>query len=313
MTPIWQDTFYKITTSENDSLVYSIEMIETLYNEGGSEPTTTITPVFYGRAWAKPKTNEISIKLNEVCRDYLSSELPDLRTIIIPTTYIHSHAVKNFVLYNDNNVVLGRYNFILDWSYDSANYNIRPYVMSRPINGKAVNNMMCFYTTLTDEDIVQTVISPSITGVNDAARADIYRIDENACKAKYALYYLNRYGGWDSFLIEGKGIKKDAYKKYYVDKVYDNTTIDFGKKVYHNEITTSYELHTGWLKDSESENLAFNLLSSNSVYLHDLEENTISPVVITDADVIYKTFRNQNNKLYNYTINVELSQKQHNL
>lgn len=298
--PIWQDTFYEYATNGDISnLSYHI--------------TKSNEIIFNAKAWCRPQSDSIIINLNQVCRDYLTSDLPDLRQITDTTTYNNSNAIHSYTLYDGEDQPLWENKFILDWSYEYKNYNNLPLNLSKPINGKSVNGMLMFYTYLDSDETVKTVISPSITDINNSSTTTLYKLDKSNCKPKYALYYLNRSGGWDSFLIEGKVVKKDTYKKYYIDKTYDNTSIDFGRVVYHNEIVTSYELHTGWLKDSESENLAFNLIPSNKIYLHNLEDDTIESVVITNTDVQYKTFRNQGNKLYNYTIGIECSQKQYNL
>ena len=311
MIPIWKDTHYVVEGTENSTFEYSIRMYDGTIIENGTQIENWVT-IFNGKAWAKPVTNEISININRICKDYLKSDLPDIRKVLLTETHSQLDCVKTFGIFNGAGVKVAEYKFILDWSYENVNFNNRPTVLSRPINGKAVDGMMGFYTTLNSRDEVQTIISPSIGGLNDAVRSQIYTLINTPCNAKYALYYLNRYGGWDGFLIEGNVTKKDGYNRYYIDTPYNNNSIDFGKKVYHNEIVTSYELHTSWLNDSQSGNLAFNLLSSNMVYIHNLVENTIEPVVIVDAEAVYKTFKNQGNKLCNYTINVECSQKQHN-
>lgn len=124
--------------------------------------------------------------------------------------------------------------------------------------------------------------------------------------ARYQLHYKNRYGGYDTFVIEGKVVKKDNFKRYDITRAFDNTTHQFGKTTYTNDITTAYELHTGWLNNKQSDRLAFHLLSSDRVYLHDTEQEKIYPCVITDSSVTYKTTKN--NGMVSYVINVELSQ-----
>lgn len=293
MQPIWSDTYYTDSATQKAYFIFSIE--------------TDNEPIFYGKAWLNPKSSQgITINLNQYCRDYLKNDMRDLLNITSTVVHTHNDMVKTFILRNENGIEINRYTFINDWSYSHKNYNSLPCQLSNPINGKAVNGMILFNTYLDTDNKVKSVISPSIAGQS------LYKESDN-CRAEYALYYSNRYGGWDSFLIEGKTIKSDNYQNYFTASNYNNNTIQFGKKVYHNIITTRYELHTGWLNDSQSENLAFNLLSSNNVYLHNLKEDTIKPVLITNSETEYKTFRNQDNKLFNYTITVECSHKQHNL
>lgn len=126
--------------------------------------------------------------------------------------------------------------------------------------------------------------------------------------AEYGCYYLGMKGGWNAFAFTGKCTKKDSYTQYEYYRDYNNTTIEFGRNRYVTEITPSWELHTGWLTDDQAENMVKNLFSSTQVYLHDLAENKIIPVVITDTTATYKTYANNNRKLIQYAVNFKASQ-----
>ena len=160
-----------------------------------------------------------------------------------------------------------------------------------------------------------TVPSGVSTYVADAAQYDgaVIRIsgetlyNVNFC-GDVALYYLNSKGGWDAFLIQGKVLRTDRYAQGDFYKSFDNTTIEFGKKRWLNEIRPSWELHTSYLTDEQAERLVRNLLPSTQVYLHDLVNDKIYPVLITDTSAEYKTYANQGEKLVAYTIGVEASQ-----
>lgn len=288
MLPIWKDFYITKTVEGNGYFIYSIE------TELNGEGTT----IFNGKAWSKPAEDFVKIHLNNYIKDYLTFELPDL-TNIGDTIITHENAVKTFTIRDDNNTNLGEYTFIRDWSYkDIEEYNI----LSNPSSNKGIEGML-YFKTYVENEVVKTSISHTPN--------DLYK--ETLCGKRYVLYYLNRYSGMDALVLEGNCKKKDSFSPYYIEAPYNNTTTEFGKKIYHNDIKTRYELHTGWLSDKESENIAYNLFSSNLVYLHDLKENKISPVVIANTEVDYKTFRNNNNKLYTYTINVECSQNQYRL
>lgn len=123
-----------------------------------------------------------------------------------------------------------------------------------------------------------------------------------------ALYYLSSTGAWDAFLIEGKVVKTDTFTQQDLYKSYDNTTIEFGRKRFLTEITSNWELNTGWLSNAEAKRLVNNLFPSTQVYLHLLDEDKILPVVITDKNAQYKTYENQNYQLVSYKINVSASQ-----
>jgi hypothetical protein len=49
------------------------------------------------------------------------------------------------------------------------------------------------------------------------------------------------------------------------------------------------------------------LLESTEVYLHNLEDDTIIPVNITNNSCEFKTFTNNGKKKFNYEIDVELA------
>ena len=51
-----------------------------------------------------------------------------------------------------------------------------------------------------------------------------------------------------------------------------------------------------------------NLLQSPSIYAHDLVTGDIFPVVITDTNVQYKTYRTNGRRRVNYVIKVKASQ-----
>lgn len=123
-----------------------------------------------------------------------------------------------------------------------------------------------------------------------------------------ALYYLNSHGGYDAFLIEGLIKRTDNYTQGDIYRAYDNTDIQHGRNRFITEITPSWELHTSWLSDDESDRLVRNLFPSTRVWLHLLDTDETLPVVIADTSAEYKTFRNNGEKLVSYTIRVQGSQ-----
>ena len=136
-----------------------------------------------------------------------------------------------------------------------------------------------------------------------------------------AFIYRNRFGGWDSFLIEGNIIKTDNYTKLnYRTKGEYNQMYDFRNSKYMDEkhtdnvsINTTYEAYTGWLSDEEAERLVFHLLSSPIVYfqdlnkenqLYDTDQSTLIPIRLTASSAEYKKFRN-GRRLVNYSMKFE--------
>lgn len=291
--PIWQDCYVQFNT-EDSPVNYSINL------DGEA--------IFYGKAWAAPAYDDYTFKTNikKICENYLSNTLPDFRGIPINgQTYEQSEAAREFVVVNeDNSTIVGRFTFVYDWSYDdSVFYSENSTVeMSHPINRKGKDGMFYFQTTFDGSKVETFITQNPING---------YTVSED-CNSKWAMYYLNRYGGWDSYLIEGYVSKKDNFVRKNIVRDYDNNTKAFGNAPYMTQITPTYEIHTGWLNDRESEIMAANVFQSTRVYLHNLETFDLIPVNITDADVLYKTHKNSGRRLLNYTINATEAQTEYN-
>lgn len=273
--PIYKDVYYTGTTDE-------FEYYITLDGE----------EIYRGRAFIAPDAETFRINISKVCQDYLSSSLPDFRTMS-GGTISHTEAFRTFNLYRgSNDTLLNSYNFLYCWDYKTLFSTNSRTVLSHPINGHYCPNMKVFSTVYASNAVSTTLTTGSGTSCGSGA-----------------LYYLNRSGGWDSFLIEGSVKRTDSYDKYSFNTSFDNNTIEFEEGTYNNQITSSWVLHTGYLTDEESKNLAFNLIPSNQVYFQDFESGAVVPVVITNSNTDYKTYKGNNRKLVRYDIQIRESQK----
>lgn len=124
---------------------------------------------------------------------------------------------------------------------------------------------------------------------------------------RYCLYYLNQNGGWDSLLFQGKVIQQDNLSRLSYKKNYYAGSLDFNKVDYLTTIQESWQLNTSFLDDPHSEKM-INLLASNKIFLHDLDEDKIIPVNMATQKCEHKTYKNQGRKLYTYTVEVNSSQ-----
>lgn len=289
--PVWKDTFYTTTAASANFYI-------TLDGER----------IFAGKAFKYPDATNLEININKICRNYLESDIAQMFNSYTPGTsqlfrVDHNEAQRTFKLYVGSSNV-GDYRFYQDYSYNNdkavtgSSINI-----SNPINGHYVPGMFKLMTTRTS-----TASSSAVYTLGSTSESEPYGYTHQVRCAPYALYYLNSYGGWDSFVIEGTAIKKDAYTSYQTDRVYKNTTVDFELNKYVQEIKTSYELNTGYLTDEQAANLAKNLLGSVKVYLHNIDEGWIKPVIISDNGATYQTYQTNGRKMCQYKINVTESQ-----
>ncbi len=127
--------------------------------------------------------------------------------------------------------------------------------------------------------------------------------------ARYCLYYVNSYGGWDWLLILGKSVETDAAVRTTIERrspsaLAAGNVRARGVEVIQAEVTKHLELHTHYLTDFQAARM-HNLLNSPDVWVHDLEKNTIYPAVIRDGDCVHKTYKNQDHHLVSYQIDLD--------
>lgn len=286
--PVWRNTYYTTTAS---SASYYI----TLDGE----------KIFSGKAVKYPGAENLQINLDKICRNYLESDIAELLTSMPGSTTSLSQpdSQRVFKLYVSGTNV-NDYRFYQDYSYTTDKAVTGSSInVSAPINGHYFPGMLKVRTLRTSNST-----TTSVTTQGSASSSSGLGYTTQVKCARYVLYYLNSYGGWDAFVIEGSGIKKDAMSSYQTDQVYDNKTLQFELNKYVNEIKTSYELNTGYLTDGQSDNLAKNLIGSVKVYLQDTIEGWVRPVVIDDKNVTYQTYQTNGRKLCQFKITVTESQ-----
>lgn len=331
--PIWKDKF--VTLGAGDSIQYRIILSDTQ------------EVIYSGNAFLKPGETTISVRINDICADYLVNVLPTLSQaefslLNMPVTFIVQ------ALSGSSWVTKESVQFLNDWSYDYG-YDPATMGMSLPITGNidarmpivwtgynvSRVNMVIYYRNGTQAQVYVPIeisndfnadfnadFSKSVRSAGSgtavfllSAWDDVYKVTignstfqvVTEC-AKYALYYVNSVGGWDSFLIEGNTLEADTLKRYTREIVYDNRDIqNRGIQNYVNEITKGFTFHTGWLLNDQGERM-HNLINSTDVYLYDIANEQMIPVIIPATTCEYKTYKNQGNRLVNYTIQVQVAQ-----
>lgn len=309
---VWEDEIYSFNTN-GDVVTYTIK----------NENTQEI--IYSGKAKKYPNSNNIDININNIIRGYLNNSFSKFgnNQINILQNYSTPFSI------NVDNVRQAQYIIFNDWSY---NNNVDGINLSEPILN-VIDNRQYFmfslysrfsesfnerYNIYSDNNLTinvpvsptfQTLICDDLKKYSNPKRIRIGGYDFNVKQTcyDYCLYYTNAFGGWDSLLIQGNVLKSDKITSSYYSKTFNNTTIDFEKVKYHNNLITSYQLYTDWFNDEQQSKL-HHLLESTEVYLHNLVDNEIYPVIITNTKCDWKTFKNNGKKKWYNTINVELSQ-----
>ena len=323
VSPIWKDYTVDLGTTDGQAF--------TIYD--GADNTGTA--IYSGKAYIKPGASHAYVKINDICSDYLYQEMKSAAVPIRKTFSVYAGSTKK-----------AEVEFFLCRDYSTGDQLSLEYLANFPITGRIQDGMPIPITKYSKQsqgiridyddstyywDITATAdvrnwltggptgyksvqISPIVSSVITPSLGFSLKIIPQC--HRYQLYYQNMMGGIDCLVIEGKAVKKDGYKRTTISKTYDNSILptpgtdqivirNAEKAVIANDITRTWELHTGWLTDAEAGRMG-HLLSSPLVYLLDCLERIYYPVVITNPDMVYKTYRNDG--MIDFGINVELAE-----
>ena len=329
---IWMDKAYAPSSfEEGESYHYRLKNADTLevLFEGISVPLSD-------------DDYPLGINVPRLVDSYISSNsIDDLKEDMV-LRKLDGNISVDFIDINDPSdpTLVKTFNYWNDWS--GPGYNITydtSMVLSDPINHKGCTGMVIPFSVYDDESANYSVVEtkrngsqvnyplgvPSDAFVYAAGEfyeskkvsfnkngTELFSYDMDNCGNGYVIY-RNRFGGWDSFLIEGNIYKYDDYNR--LSAVYPKYPNNYGynreKRTDRINIKTKYEINTGWLTDEEAQRLVFHLLSSPTIGFHSFEDRSsgtfpdyLISVSVVNTSVEYKKFKN-GKKLVNYTITFE--------
>lgn len=329
---IWMDKAYSPSSfEEGESYHYRLKNADTseVLFEGISVPLSD-------------DDYPLGINVPRLVDSYISSNsIDDLKEDMVLRKLDGNISVDFIDINNPSNPTLVKtFNYWNDWS--GPGYNITydtSMVLSDPINHKGCTGMVIPFSVYDDESANYSVVEtkrngsqvnyplgvPSDAFVYAAGEfyeskkvsfkkngTELFSYDMDNCGNGYVIY-RNRFGGWDSFLIEGNIYKYDEYNR--LSAVYPKYPNNYGynreKRIDRINIKTKYEINTGWLTDDEAQRLVFHLLSSPTIGFHSFEDRSsgtfpdyLISVSVVNTSVEYKKFKN-GKKLVNYTITFE--------
>lgn len=330
MVPIWKDyTVELAATAEADGVLYRV-----------LRDSAIGTVIFEGRAFPRPGANETIVRINDIVAPLLVRNFTPAGETDTPFISIYVQKWNRALLAWDE---VDNEDFYADWSYEpdydgeDDDLNAPPENFLMPgqlvpctlaVNGTA--SYLIDYLVLgagdfnadfnadfkTDGDAQATeqvdndgecqtawldlMDYPTATQVTVNGRT--YKVG-GGCH-QFVLYYINAYGGWDTFTVKAKTEQFDDVAHYVQEQVYDNShTYARGKRNYVNELTHRYTFHTSWMGEAASLRM-HHLLNSPLVLCHDVVRNIIRPLVLTNTLTEYK----HGGRLYQYTIEAELAQ-----
>ena len=125
----------------------------------------------------------------------------------------------------------------------------------------------------------------------------------DGCPAKYYVQWQDRYGGIQSQPFDGTDTISFAYDTTYT-QTYKNEN-----KLANNSVTTKWKLNSGWLSDKVMP-IYESIFVSPFIKLYDVENDMVYDVNVSDSEYTEKTYKNQQAKLFNLELNLELNKKQ---
>lgn len=305
--PVWKDDSVTIV---GDYTQY------TLFADGAG--------VYNGAVYGLDGRAEISV--NDIAKQYLSNGDINWGS----EKWTNGEYCRAFTIADDNGDTLFKRSYYNSYGYDEdIPTNGSLMILNAPIDPEipfgaeipfsVFSKASANYTIYKGDAVAYNGTNPSKTETNHLFRADgvnvpytiggkEYYRSVTRCAGQYVIYYVNAFGGWDALTVKGNSKRSDNITIYSYDRRRDNATTRHQTTRYMDDMTGSWELHTGWLDDQSSKRMR-HLVESNLVYLYDLDKDKLIPVVMTDTKLSYLTYRNNGRKMVTYTIMMNESQK----
>lgn len=332
MEPIWKDYYVNLGSAA------SVEYRVRLSNASGAI-------IYHGKAFRRPGETNVQVRINDIVADYYAGTIPTLaqtafEALTLPLTiYVEK--------YGSSWTSVATIQFLNDWSYDpsfnpatmglahpiNGRIDARQWLVYTAINASSVSMTIHYKDGTTAVVTIPVAISDdfNVDFNSDFARStrsagsgtavfDLSpwtnvdyvtigraRYDVVGDCYRYALYYRNAYGGFDTFLLEGNCVRTDVLTRYEAGQDYDNRNQqNRGIRNYANELAPTWTLHTGILDDEAGE-MMHHLLNSPDVYLYDIGTDTMQPVVITDTETRYSGYKVDGKQPVQYIITARVA------
>lgn len=243
-----------------------------------------------GKAYKIPRESTIKINPNRIVENYVYAEA-------------NFDAVKGGQKRQEENTQLKditvkigvdtfKYIAINNWSY-RTDYTVGEF--NFPPSTKADARQFCPETKL-----VGKMLYTTWENLKDST---IYTQAPEDCNKRYVLYYNNLYAGWDALLFSGKYSRTDKLNRSTAKHATPNTSGQHYARQWNINVVESWKLKTDYL-DEEGCRRMENVLTSNLVFLHDLDTDIIYPVNVTDTSYTEKNKYDKRRQRF-YEINLE--------
>lgn len=278
---------------------------------------------------------DTEIKWNVLCENELSSFMGGLTAN--PTFFVLNNYIKDFTLEIPQTNDTYKNTFCNNWTMDVLTKQT-PYkgftIMSDPIRSYIAPAQSIVFSVFNSDDTIKR-LTYGVFQIDyfdrDVGKVGVVIIDPrpkdnrhsyldydidgyfleikpDIC-GKWEAIYLNAYGGYDGFLFTNEVEKKSVNidRKFYNREYFNVYGGERSKINYMSTLTESITLNTGLLNDSESERLYKHLLSSNCIFLRNLDTMEAYSANIISSNYEEKNYLNQGRKKVSYDITFELA------
>lgn len=267
---------------------------------------------FKGHIYPKPNESKSKFYLNKIMQDYVYLKPLDELFFGSDVQY-HNDGLKRIELKREGNNAITEYYFKYDYSYrDNNDLVLTEFILPYFVKGQYV--LLTFRNETTETQNYSYQIGGITTNVSinpfEYKTIKIYTGNNNqivingkqypivdACRTNYVVYYLNSKGGWCSLPVEGRVTKRDSLNTFEFTRNYNNTKPEFGRMRYLSEYNTTYTFNTGWIKEEDVEKVV-DMLESNMLYVHILDDDKIVPLLLDNTNVDYKKKSLQEKLIY---------------
>lgn len=166
------------------------------------------------------------------------------------------------------------------------------------IQGTPVHSGYLRLRTINDPDLPVDSVYFEING----DQTKIADIDFAPC-SRYYLMWQDRYSGFQCQPFEKGSTYKEQFKYNEIQKA--NLT----RVKTQTDVQPSWEINSGWI-DTNVYSIYESIFISRSLVLIDTVDYINYNVIVKDTSYTEKTFRNQNRKMFNLKLNLELAKKQ---
>lgn len=297
--------------------------------------------IYVGRVYPSGNTSTVIVDISEVCRQYLEAYYENIAfgdIISEDVPVINGKAtIWTFTVQSDSNLTEDDYEYTVMYNYntdyqsqfeDQGNLNEPVLLEADPrqylfIGGYNVGGANSYsyqvnYEAGQSSDITSNLYQ--LFGVNlnplGLAVGDRVILIQNEtsfeykvvtpCRNRFAVYYVNKNGGFDALLCEGKAIESFNPTRTDIKAFNDRLNRrDFEKTRIYSDIQKRYTLNTGLLTDEGAKRID-HLIYTPKAFIHDLESGTITSCIVESSSFTVKNFRND--RLVQYTFEISESQ-----